>query len=121
MAVRCYLIPGQGVPSYAMLLSRRWLRQGRVQENYETDTYVIKDMYGVEYQVHAIPPVNKNVISYPVKIPKIVINPESSMVELNEETVEELSMGEDLIAAIVRESSKSLRRQNMKETLSQEK
>lgn len=95
--LRAYVVPGGGRSSYALLLSRRWLRQCRARGNYETDTYVIKDAQGTEYQVQSLP---SGKLQEAV-VPTVVVNPHAATVELDDETLEELSMGEDLIAAIV--------------------
>lgn len=98
--LRVYIIPGHGDPAYAILLSRRWLRQCRAKGNYETDTYIIKDAEGNEYRVSPLPS-NGRSRQEGGMVPKVVINPKAASVELDEETVEELSLGESLIAAIV--------------------
>lgn len=100
--LKAYIIPGSEKSSYSLLLSRRWLRQCRARGNYETDTYIIKDARGNEYQVESLSSAGRRTEGQTKGVPLVVMNPNAATVELDEETVEELSMGEDLIAAIVR-------------------
>lgn len=93
-SVPCYLMPGPKKPSYAILLSRRWLRQCQARGDYRTDTYIIKDRAGKEYVV----PASKG---NDERTPQVVLQPEAIAADVDDEVREELEGGEELMMEIV--------------------
>jgi hypothetical protein len=91
--LRIYAIPPHCEPTYALLLSRRWLRACSAIGDYASGTYVIKDKLGRTYQV---PPEYSGKphtsMSRPSDLSKVQLNPDTANVSLDDETVAEFEL-----------------------------
>lgn len=84
--IRVYAIPGDCRPTFAMLLSRRWLRACEAIGDYLAGTYVIKDSLGCRHMVPREDRGNRNLP------PKVHLNPSNANVDLEDEVIAELEL-----------------------------
>jgi len=52
--MRVYAMPATCEPTYGLLLSRRWLRYCHAIGDYTSDSYVIRDKFGVDHEVPSV-------------------------------------------------------------------
>lgn len=84
--IRVYAIPGNCKPTFAMLLSGRWLRACEAIGDYTAETYVIRDKSGRRHQVP------RESLTSRQQPHRVHLNPSTANVDLEEEVIAELEL-----------------------------
>ena len=84
-----FAMPASCEPTYGLLLSRQWLRYCHTIGNYTLDSYIIKDKFGMDYEV---PRESQDGVQ--ALRPKVSINPDIQQIDLDGMIVDELELEE---------------------------